>query len=1115
MGRAKDTKMETARISGVLWTFVLLTTLSSFSMSADAKYSGGTGEPNSPYQIATAEDLILLGENPEDYDKHFILTADIDLDPNLPGCKVFDKAVIAPDANEANGYFDGTSFTGVFNGNDHKISNLTIEGADYLGLFGVLSTEAIVSELVLDAVNINGSGDFVGGLASINGYPDWRELRNRIMNCQSTGVVKGGNSVGGLVGYNSGFIINSCSNMSVSGNIFVGGLAGQNVLIEGAISNCYSAGSVFGNRSVGGLAGQNGAWVDNGSEAWEYDGHIDNCYSTCRVAGTTTIGGLVGFNEFGVITQCYSTGTVSGNERIGGLLGENNDYVTICFWDVETSGLTSSAAGIGKTTAEMQTADTFTHWGTCGPLWTIDEGRDYPHLAWENAPGEFITNPYGGGAGTAEDPYLIYTAEQLNIIGLSFCDLDKHFKLMADIDLSAFDGKDGRPVFNVIGPGSWDAFTGVFDGNDHVISNLTLAGEDYLGMFGRLERGAEVRNLGVVDVNIVGSGSFIGALAGESNSDLTCCYSSGIVRGDWSVGGLVGASFGGIDWGPTVTQCHSTCEVRGNEWLGGLVGNNSAFITLCHSTGEISGRDRVGGLVGDNAFNTVARCYSTSAVSGDRDVGGLVGHNYKGSITTSYSRGIVSGYKSVGGLVGCNGRLLSSHDGSIITASYSTSMVIGNEDVGGLVGDHRYGRVTASFWDMETSGQITSAGGTGLATSAMQDINTYLNAGWDFVDETINGTCDYWRILPDDYPQLRYHADDNPVMPEGLGTAQEPYLIRDARDLGTVWFKPLAHYRLETSLDLSGIIWSMAVVPCFGGIFDGNGYVISNLQIQGGSYLGLFGELGLEAKLSNLGLEAVNVNGDWYVGGLAGKNLGSITNCYSIGTVTGHNYYVGGLIGRNKDGSITASHSTGTVSGDVWVGGLVGQNYAGRINVSYSTGEVNGNLSVGGLAGDNYTGSITASFSTATVSGYERVGGLVGYNFWGIFNPRGGIITTSYSTGNVFGSNRVGGLVGYNFRGSIVESYSTGTVDGNKHVGGLVGDYYEDTISHSFWDTETSGQTTSAGGTGKTTAEMQTAGTFLGAGWDFVDETQNGNEDIWWILEGQDYPRLWWENAEP
>ena len=67
------------------------------------------------------------------------------------------------------------------------------------------------------------------------------------------------------------------------------------------------------------------------------------------------------------------------------------------------------------------------------------------------------------------------------------------------------------------------------------------------------------------------------------------------------------------------------------------------------------------------------------------------------------------------------------------------------------------------------------------------------------------------------------------------------------------------------------------------------------------------------------------------------------------------------------------------------------------------------------------------------------------------------------------------------------------------------------TVTASFWDTRTSGQPTSTGGTGKTTAQMQTAKAFLDAGWDFVGETKNGTADIWWILEGKDYPKLWWE----
>jgi len=85
-------------------------------------------------------------------------------------------------------------------------------------------------------------------------------------------------------------------------------------------------------------------------------------------------------------------------------------------------------------------------------------------------------------------------------------------------------------------------------------------------------------------------------------------------------------------------------------------------------------------------------------------------------------------------------------------------------------------------------------------------------------------------------------------------------------------------------------------------------------------------------------------------------------------------------------------------------------------------------------------------------------------------------------------------------------------VSGTDSVGGLVG-IDGGSVDSSFWDIQSSGWTTSAGGAGKATAEMQTAKTFLDAGWDFVGETANGTEDIWWIDEGKDYPRLWWESG--
>ncbi|MEE9398937.1 MAG: hypothetical protein V3V23_01565, partial [Dehalococcoidales bacterium] len=132
--------MATPRYSSVLRATVLLIVSCFVSFPAHAKYNGGMGEPDDPFQIATAEDLMLLGDSPEDYGKHFILTADIDLDPNLPGRKVFIRAVIAPNMDDTELWFRGIPFHGVFDGNNHTVSHLVIEGGNFLGLFGLLES---------------------------------------------------------------------------------------------------------------------------------------------------------------------------------------------------------------------------------------------------------------------------------------------------------------------------------------------------------------------------------------------------------------------------------------------------------------------------------------------------------------------------------------------------------------------------------------------------------------------------------------------------------------------------------------------------------------------------------------------------------------------------------------------------------------------------------------------------------------------------------------------------------------------------------------------------------------------------------------------------------------
>jgi hypothetical protein len=321
---------------------------------------------------------------------------------------------------------------------------------------------------------------------------------------------------------------------------------------------------------------------------------------------------------------------------------------------------------------------------------------------------------YGGGMGEPNAPYLIYTAEQMNAIGAEPNDWDKHFKLMADIDLSAYAGTD----FNIVGywedPRDNKPFTGVFEGNGHTISNFsyTSTDENYIGLFGCVSLQGQIKDLGLLDPNIdAGTGDYVGSLIGRLYmGTITGCYvEGGSVSGDENVGGLVGAH-------------GSTPEPP------------SPFPPPY----------------------TISNCSSTSSVRGTKSVGGLVGANYQGFVTNCYAMGTVSGKEIVGGLVGQSGDWgIDPGWGSKVLNCFSTGLVSGEYNIGGLVGDNLKGEITNSFWDIETSGQSTSDGGTGKTTTEMQTAGTFLDAGWDFVDETANGTDDIWWILEgQDYPRL-------------------------------------------------------------------------------------------------------------------------------------------------------------------------------------------------------------------------------------------------------------------------------------------------------------------------------------------------------------------------
>ncbi|MBN1846352.1 MAG: hypothetical protein JW810_11755, partial [Sedimentisphaerales bacterium] len=327
-------------------------------------FSGGDGTPGAPYQIATAQELLSIGSDPDLLTKYYLLAADIDLDPNITGLAPFTAAVIAPDLiDSSRPNFDGAPFTGSFDGGGHTIWNLNIDtladgdpvnnGNDFLGLIGNIDNGRI-QNLRLANVQITGGNNswYLGGLV---GYSC---KCSTIIDCFVAGsVVRGNNSyyLGGLVGVNDeGSIINCTANAGVMGDSFsgvLGGLAGGNYN-SGAITNCSATGRVAGGRTLGGLVGYNESYstitnsyatgnVDIGNETL-YDSIMalrngndksTNAYTAdnvARVDKCNNLGGLVGYN-YGVITDSYANGSVTGDyflSCLGGLVGCSHGTIT-------------------------------------------------------------------------------------------------------------------------------------------------------------------------------------------------------------------------------------------------------------------------------------------------------------------------------------------------------------------------------------------------------------------------------------------------------------------------------------------------------------------------------------------------------------------------------------------------------------------------------------------------------------------------------------------------------------------------------------------------------------------------------------------------------------------
>ncbi|CAK0747608.1 putative Filamentous hemagglutinin family protein [Gammaproteobacteria bacterium] len=461
---------------------------------------------------------------------------------------------------------------------------------------------------------------------------------------------------------------------------------------------------------------------------------------------------------------------------------------------------------------------------------------------------------------------------------------------------------------------------------------------------------------------------------------------------------------------------------------------------------NVNGKKRVGGLAG-YSDSSITNSHYTGSVTGDyENIGGLAGYNW-GTVTNSYNAGSVNGLISsvkIGGLVGYNEGILNNN--------YNTGNVSGYKQVGGLVGYSNSGNMDKNYNKGNVSGYSMVGGlvGYNYYSSISNNYSTGNVNGSDSIGGLVGKNTD---ILNNYHYNSHYNVDVVKINGQSMLTMGGLY---DAQYQD--WFNH------GLSLNINDYIATLPLST------DGY-YTISDIQGMK-DMLGFVDVTGYKFRLAtdldfsrNPGLFIPYFAANEFNGG------GHVITNLSIDQQNNSDI---GFIGQLMDGSTLTNI------------GLMGNDIKGYINV-------------GGLVGANL-GTINNSYSTGGVSGTEAIGGLVGWS------SNLGIVNNSYSTANVSGSFNVGGLVGRNF-GIVINSYSAGKVidaapvtSGDRSFGGLVGgaDSNATAVTNSYWDINTSGQTTSTGGTGLTTALMKQKTSFTG--WDFTN--------TWDINDGQGYPFL-------
>lgn len=589
---AKRMRLLTAGLAIIALIAALFVINPGLGRSASAAWDGtaakgfesGNGDNSDPYIIKTAEQLAFLAEQVnggETYQgKYLQLEADLDLSGR-------EWAQIGIGERKTDGGTVTKPFAGTFDGNNHKISGLTLTaGLDGQGLFGCSS--GTIRNLGIENGNISiGSAERTGAIC---GYSTGT-IENCWNSADITGSTEGGIYVGGICGYSTGTISGCLNTGDITANSFIGGICG-NTNRDTQISNCFNSGSITGKEQIGGIAGIN----------------LNNI-TFCINAGELT-------GEKKVYAVSHSD-NVNGNEnaRIENSY-YNSDVFSPASDDNEVKGISTGVLCGGILNKYNRFDKKIWESGSITPDGSGKAQMAYVRL--KNIPAapaamECDVFNFGTEASPDWDSYTEISTEQ-ELLDLAGDDTKwgGNYVLAGDIQLT---GGSFSPIGTETVP-----FSGKFSGNGNVLTNVKISAVgDYIGLFGY--NTGTITYVGIESGEISG-GNCTGSICGLNAGTITGCYNNAPVTGKESAGGVCGKNSG------TVQMSYNTGAVTGTLKTGGVCGESADGSTLanCYNTGMLVGDSIVGGICGSvESSADVSSSFSMAEICGNSEIGGNIG----------------------------------------------------------------------------------------------------------------------------------------------------------------------------------------------------------------------------------------------------------------------------------------------------------------------------------------------------------------------------------------------------------------------------------------------------------------------------------------------------------